>query len=120
LDVAGLPVTQVAEEVITTVTTSLLESVADVKVGLFVPTFKPLTFHWKTGVPPLVGVAVKVTEVPVQTAPEGEAAITTLAGSAGLTTTVIGLEVAGLPDVQGNDEVITTLTTSLLESVVDV
>lgn len=30
------------------------------------PTFVPLTFHWNAGVvPPLVGVAVNVTEVPV-------------------------------------------------------
>jgi hypothetical protein len=46
LDVAGLPVAQVADEVITTVIMSLLENVVDVKVGLFVPTFEPLIFHW--------------------------------------------------------------------------
>jgi hypothetical protein len=39
-------------------------------------------------VPPLVGVAVKVTDVPEQIAPEGTAAILTLAGRVGLTITV--------------------------------
>ena len=37
-------------------------------VVLFVPAFIPLTFHWYAGaVPPFVGVAVKVTDVPEQT-----------------------------------------------------
>ena len=38
-------------------------------------------------VPPLVGVAVNVTEVPVQIAPDGTAVIPTLATNAGLTVT---------------------------------
>jgi hypothetical protein len=37
LEVAGFPDTQVKEDVITTVTTSLLARVVLVKVGLFVP-----------------------------------------------------------------------------------
>ncbi len=38
------------------------------KVGLFVPTTVFPSFHWYTGVvPPLTGVAVKVTWVPEQT-----------------------------------------------------
>ena len=44
-DVAGFPVTQVNEEVNTTVTTSLLANVVVVKVGLLVPTGEPLTRH---------------------------------------------------------------------------
>ena len=44
-DVAGLPVAQVADEVITTVTISLLARVVELKVALFVPAFTPLTFH---------------------------------------------------------------------------
>jgi hypothetical protein len=46
LDVAGFPVAQVALDVITTETASLLASVVDVKVGLFVPAFEPFIFHW--------------------------------------------------------------------------
>ena len=68
----------------------------------------------------MVGVAVKVTEVPAQIAPAGEATILTLTGRDGLTAIVIGFEVAGLPDAQVALEVIATVTTSLLESVVDV
>ena len=45
-DVAGFPVTQLAFDVITQVTTSLFASVVDVKALLFVPTFVPLIFHW--------------------------------------------------------------------------
>jgi hypothetical protein len=44
-EVAGLPVAQVADDVITTVTASLFARVVEVKVGLFVPTFPPLIFH---------------------------------------------------------------------------
>jgi hypothetical protein len=44
-EVAGLPVTQVAFEVITTDTISPLTSVAEVKVLLLVPTLTPFTFH---------------------------------------------------------------------------
>ena len=44
------------------------------------PIFVPFFFHWYAGVvPPLTGVAVKVTEVPVQIAPDGLAAILMLA-----------------------------------------
>jgi hypothetical protein len=63
---------------------------------------------------------VKVTKVPAQIVLEGEAAIVTLTGSDVLTVMVIGLDISGLPVVQDNDEVITTVTTSPLESVVDV
>jgi hypothetical protein len=43
--VAGLPVAQVALEVITTVTTALSAKVVDVKVGLLVPTLVLPIFH---------------------------------------------------------------------------
>jgi hypothetical protein len=69
-------------------------------------------------VPPFTGVAVKVTELPVQIAPGGEADILTLAGSIGFTVIVIGLEVAGFPDTQVKEDVIITVTTSLLTRVV--
>ena len=74
----------------------------------------PFTFHWYAGAdPPLVGVAVKVTEVPAQTG-LAEAATDTLTGSSGLTVMVTVLEVAGLPVVQVAFEVSTQVTTSLL------
>jgi hypothetical protein len=43
--VAGLPVVQVAFEVITTVTTSLLVRVLVVNLALLLPAFTPFTFH---------------------------------------------------------------------------
>ena len=62
--------------------------------------------------PPFVGVAVNVTEVPAQTG-LAETAIETLTGSNGFTVMVIGLEVAGLPVGQVAFEVSTQVTTSL-------
>jgi hypothetical protein len=54
-----------------------------------VPTFVPFTFHWYAGVvPPFVGVAVNVTEVPEQMI-VAVAAIDTLAVRMGLTVTSI-------------------------------
>ena len=64
-------------------------------------------------VPPLIGVAEKVTEVPVQTGLD-EAAIDTLTGSKGLTVMVTVFEVAGLPVGQVALEVRTQVTRSLL------
>ena len=56
-----------------------------------------MTFHWYAGiVPPFVGVAVKVTEVPAQTG-FAEAATETLIGSNGFTVMVTVFDVAGLP-----------------------
>lgn len=40
-------------------------------------TVAPFNSHWKVGVPPFTGVAVKVTVVPAQIAPAGDAAIVT-------------------------------------------
>jgi hypothetical protein len=61
---------------------------------------------------------VKVTELPPQIAPAGDADILTLTGSTGFTVMVIWLEVAGFPDTQLKDDVRTTVTTSLLLRVV--
>ena len=65
-------------------------------------------YHWYEGVPPLVAEAVKVTDVPAQIAPEGEADIFTLTGSNGFTVMVIVFDVAGLPVAQVAVDVITT------------
>ena len=48
----------------------------------------------------MTGAAVKVTEVPAQTAPGGVAIMLMLTGRFGLTVMVIGLEVAGVPVAQ--------------------
>ena len=45
----------------------------------------------------MTGAAVKVTDVPAQTAPEGIAVMLTLTGRFGLTVILIAFEVAGLP-----------------------
>ena len=67
LEVAVAGEAQGALEVITTDTWSASARVVEVKVAALVPALMPLTFHWKEGVvPPLVGVAVKVTDCPVQ------------------------------------------------------
>ena len=60
----------------------------------------------------MVGLAVKVTEVPVQTG-LAEAAIATLTGKFGLTVMVTVLEVAGLPVAQVAFEVKMQVTASL-------
>ena len=74
----------------------------------------PLTFHWKPGVvPPLVGVAVKVTDVPAQTGFE-DAAMLILAETFGFTVIVTELDVAGLPLTHAASEVIIQLITSPL------
>jgi hypothetical protein len=65
-------------------------------------------------VPPLVGVAVKVTLAPGQILVEGEAAMLTLAASPGVTVIVTALDVAGEPVAQARLEVITHVTTSPL------
>jgi hypothetical protein len=112
LEVAGLPVAHVAFEVKTQVTISPDARAAFVYVVILVPTLVPFNFHWYAGVaPPLVGVAVNVTEVPEQTG-FAEAAILTLTGKFGLTTIVIVLEVAGLPVTHDAFEVNTQVTIS--------
>ena len=84
---------------------------------LFVPTLPPFTFHWNDGVvPPLTGVAVKVTDVLEQTG-LADAAIVTLTGNIGFTVMVIGVDVAGLPVAQIAFDVRTTVTISPLTGV---
>ena len=77
-------------------------------------TLVPFSFHWYVGVvPPLVGVAVNVTEVPAQTG-LAEAATDTLTGRRGFTVIVTAFEVAGLPVGQVALDVRTQVTRSLL------
>jgi len=115
-DVAGLPVTQVAFEVMTTFTWSPSTGIKEY-VAEFVPTIVVPTYHWYEGVdPPLVGVAVKVTFVPIQTGLL-LATMLTLATAAALTVMVITFDVAGLPVGQVALEVMTTFTWSLLTGV---
>ena len=78
------------------------------------PTFVPFNFHWKEGVPPFVGVAVKITFTPEQMV-VALAAMLTEGVAVELTVIVIALEVALAGLAQGIEEVMTTVTTSLLE-----
>ncbi len=63
---------------------------------------------------------MKVTEVPAQIAPAGEAAIETLAGRAVFTAIVMTFDVAGEPVTHESVEVMTTEIASPLASVVEV
>jgi hypothetical protein len=84
-----------------------------VYVAEFVPTIALFLYHWYEGVvPPFVGVAVKVTEVPAHTG-FALAAIETLAGRELFTVIVMMLLVAGLPVTHVALDVITTFTASL-------
>lgn len=66
LDVAVVGDAQARLLVITQVTAALLAIVVEVKVALLVPALTPLTLHWYEGdEPPLVGVAVNVTDEPL-------------------------------------------------------
>ena len=77
-----------------------------------VPALFPFTFHWYAGVvPPLVGVAVKMTEVPEHTG-FALADMDKLTGSNGLTVMETVFDVAGLPVVQVALEVSTQVTWS--------
>ena len=114
LEVAGLPVGQVAFEVRTQVIVLPLAGIKEYVVFVAPGTLVPFSFHWYVGVvPPLVGVAVNVTEVPAQTG-LAEAAIDTVTGSKGLTVMVTVFDVAGLPVGQVALEVRTQVTRSLL------
>jgi len=96
-EVAGLPEAQPTFEVISQVTASALLNVLLAKVALFDPTETPLTNHAYTGVvPPLTAVAVKVTGVPSQIVPAGEAAMLTLTGCSGATSITNVFDGAGL------------------------
>jgi hypothetical protein len=79
------------------------------------PAFTPFTFHWYAGgVPPFVGVAVKVTEPPIQKGFD-EAEMEILTVRLGLTTIVKGMLDAGLPDVQVSEDVSVQMMTSLFK-----
>lgn len=112
----------VALLVMTTVTLSLFASVVDVNVDeVAPPTFDPLICHWYVGVvPPFVGVAVNVTDVPAQIAPAGLAAMETEGVTVGFTVIVIPEEVAVADVGQATLLVITTVTTFPFVSVEDV
>jgi hypothetical protein len=115
-DVAGEPVAHVAVDVITQVIILPLAKDDEVYIALVAPEIAvPLFFHWYVGeLPPLVGVAVKVTLVPEHIAPEVLAAILTLAGKLEFTVIVIRLEVAGEPLTQEALLVIIQVILSLL------
>ena len=73
VEVAGLLLVQFSVESILTVITSLFNNVLDVKVSPVATGFTPpFTYQAYDGtVPPLIGVAVKVTAVPEQKGPAG-------------------------------------------------
>ena len=91
-DVAGLPETHVKEDVTTHEIMSPLFIELLEYVGLLEPTVIPLAFQTNVGVPPLVGVAVKVTLVPSHTSLRS-ADIFTLTGRFSFTVNVAGAEV---------------------------
>ena len=117
--VGELTVTGVAQpidEVIATVIVSPLANALFEYVLLFVPTLTPFNRHWYNGdVPPFVGKAVNVTLVPAQMVLPGFAETLTEGVTDEVRLIVMPFDVAGL--VQANDEVITTVTTSPLVSV---
>jgi len=96
LDVAGFTAAQEPTlEVRTQVIISPLTGVM-VNTGLFVPVWTPFLCQSYTGVdPPFVGVAVKVTAIPVQTG-FAEAVIETDTGIEAEATMVMALEITGL------------------------
>ena len=106
-----------AVEVIITDTTAPLVKVEVVKVGLFDPAFTPFTCHWYDGLlPPFVGVAVNVTDVPGQILLVDALTETDGAG-AGNTVIVTGALVTVVGDGQSAFDVINTVTTSPLFNV---
>ena len=117
LEVAGFPETHVAFDVIIHVIASLFSGVY-AYVALVAPAaLLPLTFHWYDGdAPPLTGVAVKVTRVPVHTG-FADGAIETLTASSGLTIMVTVLEVVGFPETHVAFDVMTQVTASLFRGV---
>lgn len=99
--------------VITQLTISPFTSAAFVYVVLFAPTLLPFNFHWKAGVvPPLVGVAVKVTDVPVQIVLPGLAPMLMPGVIVGVTVIVTAPLVAVVGDAHDALLVITQVTTS--------
>ena len=112
LEVAGDPVAQPRLDVITTVAFAFA-------VGVYVNVFEapaapcdvPFKKNSKVAVPPLVGVAVRVTEDPAQTF-VAEALKETEAATAPVTLIVTAFEVAGEPVLHTAFETTTQVTTS--------
>ena len=104
--------------VITTLTTSPLDSVVLVKVGPVCPAiFIPFITHWYVGLaPPLVGIALKVTGLPVQI--EVLLAVIVTEGITVVDEIVMALLLTVTGLAQGSTLVITTLTTLPLARVV--
>ena len=112
-------VTHVSELVNWQATTSLLLNVLEVKVLLFPACAVPFTVHVKLGdVPPLVAVAVKVTDVPAQIAPVGNAVTDTVGVNTGFTVMVMLLLAAVADETQLALLVNVHCTTALLVRVV--
>jgi hypothetical protein len=85
----------------------------EVNVLLFVPALFPSTFHWYAGVvPPLVGVAVKVNELPEHVGFDPDVrAMDTEGVTFAFTVTVIAFDVAVVGLAQASLDVITQVTT---------
>jgi hypothetical protein len=100
LEVAGLPVAQVAFEVTMQESTSVFTGLK-VYVGFVAPdTEEPLSFQRYPGAgPPLMTEELKVTAVPAQTG-FAEEVTEMLTGKSGLTVMVTAFEVAGVPVAQ--------------------
>ena len=116
---AVVDVTHDELDVIVQATTAPAVKVVVVKVAELVPAAAPFTVQAKVGVlPPLVGVAVKVTDAPAQVGLVPVVSAMLTAGADGADTViVIAFEVAGLPSTPLKLEVITQVTTSLLTKV---
>lgn len=109
---------QFAFDVKTAETVSLFLRTAVVKRLLFVPDAVLLMNHWMPGlVPPLVVVAVNVTEVPEQIAPDVLLVMLSDGLIELLTTIIVLVEVAVTGEAQEAVDVITTDIASLLVSV---
>lgn len=118
--VTNPPAAQAEFVVIFTVTIAPCSNEEDVNTGEFIPVVFPFTFHSYIGeAPGFTGVAVNVTEVPLQTV-VADAETLTEGVAVAATLIVITLEVAGFPETQEAFEVSTTLTWSLFASVEDV
>jgi hypothetical protein len=113
LEMAGLPVAQMALEVTTQRTESLSEGVKTNEELVAPDMVTPFFFHWYCGlVPPLTRADVIVTWVPAQTV-AAEEVMVAVTGNNGLTIIVTGAETEGLPVAQMALEVSLHVTISL-------
>ena len=109
LEVAVLLLAHSAVEVIITSILSVSFNVVVLNV-LPEPALFPFTSHWKDGLPPFTGAAVKVTLVPEHTGPVGFSEIVTEGVTDGVTVMVTVLDVSVAGDAQVALEVITSFT----------